>query len=79
MTRVGEPRLDEPAIRVGRPDVRPDKPSHTTGVPEGNSTGNYEKQPGHLPDGRSTAERSTGINAKDRDPILPEMPNLPPP
>jgi hypothetical protein len=34
--------------------------------------------PGHLPDGRSTAERSTGINPKAHDPILPAMPNLSP-
>ncbi|MCP2163500.1 hypothetical protein [Goodfellowiella coeruleoviolacea] len=66
-------------LSVGRPDVTPDKPAHTRGVPEGNSTGNYERQPGHLPDGRSTAARSTGINAKRRDPILPTMPNLSPP
>jgi hypothetical protein len=66
-------------IRVGKPDVTHDKPSHTTGVREGNSVGNYEKQPGHLPDGRSTAKRSTGIRPKDHNPILPGMPNLSPP
>ncbi|QXJ24301.1 hypothetical protein AGRA3207_005596 [Actinomadura graeca] len=66
-------------IKVGRPDVTPDKPSHTSGVHEGNSEGNYGKQAGHLPDGTSTARRSTGINAADRDPILPGMPNLSPP
>ncbi len=37
-------------------------PAHTPGVKQGNAQGNYEKQAGHLPDGRSTAERSTGIN-----------------
>jgi hypothetical protein len=57
----------------------PDLPSHTAGVPQGNSSGNYEKQPGHLPDGRSTAARSTGINPSAHDPILPQMPNLSPP
>lgn len=66
-------------IRVGRPHVKPDKPSHTPGVAQGNSTGNYDKQPGHLTDGRSTARRSTGINAKARNAILPGMPNLSPP
>lgn len=65
-------------ITVGRAHVRPDKPSHTRGVAQGNATGNYEKAPGHLPDGRSTARRSTGINAKARNPILPSMPNLSP-
>ena len=55
-----------------------DRPAHTPGIKQGNSKGNYEKQAGHLPDGRSTAERSTGINAKARDPIDPSMPNLSP-
>ncbi|OQO89858.1 hypothetical protein B1813_18600 [Saccharomonospora piscinae] len=66
-------------LRLGHPDVRVDLPSHTRGVRQGNSTGNYEKQPGHLPDGRSTAERSTGIRSRTKEPILPGMPNLSPP
>ncbi|SNT01308.1 hypothetical protein SAMN05443665_101435 [Actinomadura meyerae] len=65
-------------IRLGRPDVKPDTPSHTRGVREGNATGNYERQPGHLADGTSTQRRSTGINAKHREPILDSMPNLSP-
>jgi hypothetical protein len=65
-------------IRVGRPDVRPDLPSHVKGVKEGNAVGNYERMPGHLPDDRSTAARSTGINPSRRDPIDPRMPNLSP-
>jgi hypothetical protein len=59
--------------------VRHDLPAHTQGVEEGNATGHYEQSPGHLPDGRSTAERSTGISPHAADPILPEMPNLSPP
>lgn len=59
--------------------VTPQIDAHVPGIPEGNSVGNYEKQPGHLHDGRSTAERSTGINASAHEPILPEMPNLSPP
>lgn len=59
--------------------MRVDLPSHTRGVKEGNSMGNYEKQPGHLPDGRSTAERSTGIASRSKNPILAGMPNLSPP
>jgi hypothetical protein len=55
-----------------------DLPAHTPGIKQGNSTGNYERQPGHLADGRSTAERSTGINAGAREPIDPRMPNLSP-
>ncbi len=59
--------------------VAPDMPAHVDGVNEGNATGNYEKQPGHLPDGRSTAARSTGVSVETHNPILPEMPNLSPP
>jgi hypothetical protein len=66
-------------IRTGRPDVKHATPTHVTGVRSGNTPGAYDKSPGHLPDGRSDARRSTGINASDRDPILPEMPNLSPP
>ena len=56
----------------------PDKLAHTPGIAMGNSKGNYEKQAGHLPDGRRTAEASTGINADARKPIDPRMPNLSP-
>ncbi len=66
-------------IKVGKPAVSPDKPAHTPGVKQGNSTGNYERSQGHLPDGRSTAKRSTGIRPKAHDPILPGMPNISPP
>jgi hypothetical protein len=65
-------------IRLGRADAPTDAPAHTPGVKQGNAKGNYEKQRGHLPDGRSTAARSTGINAKAREPIDPRMPNLSP-
>jgi hypothetical protein len=56
----------------------PDMPSHVKGIPQGNAKGNYEKMPGHRPDGRSTAERSTGINVANEEPIDPRMPNLSP-
>jgi hypothetical protein len=65
-------------LRVGKPDVAPDAPSHKAGVKQGNSTGHYESQGGHFPDGRSSAERSTGINIKNEEPIDPRMPNLSP-
>lgn len=65
-------------MRVGKPAVKPDKPAHTKGINQGNAAGNYEKQAGHLPDGRSTAERSTGIRPEAHEPILPAMPNLSP-
>jgi hypothetical protein len=64
---------------VGKPQVTPDKPTHVTGVHEGNATGSYAKSRGHLPDGRSTARRSTGIQPSKHDPIDPRMPNLSPP
>lgn len=54
-------------------------PSHTKGVRQGNSTGNYEKQAGQFPDGRSNSKRSTGISPELVDPIHPDMPNLSPP
>ena len=56
----------------------PDITAHTPGVPQGNSKGNYEKMPGHKPDGTSTSERSTGIDAKGREPIDSRMPNISP-
>jgi len=65
-------------LKIGKPDVSPDAPAHTPGIKAGNDPGNYEKQPGHELDGRSTAERSTGINAKACNPIDPSMPNLSP-
>jgi hypothetical protein len=65
-------------IRVGHARAKPTTPTHVPGMRLGNKPGNYEHSPGHLPDGRSTARRSTGINADSRNPILPEMPNLSP-
>jgi hypothetical protein len=65
-------------LRVGKADVDPDAPAHRAGVGQGNATGNYESMKGHHPDGRSSAERSTGINAKEAEPIDPRMPNLSP-
>jgi hypothetical protein len=65
-------------IRLGKPQVTNDLPSHTPGIKQGNAKGNYDKMPGHNPDGTSTAARSTGINPKAREPIDPRMPNLSP-
>jgi hypothetical protein len=65
-------------VKTGRPDVTPDAPAHTPGIQEGNALGAYLRQPGHEPDGRSTARRSTGINPRLEDPIDPRMPNLSP-
>jgi hypothetical protein len=62
----------------GKQNPPQDMPAHIPGVKAGNSKGNYERQTGHLADGRRTAAASTGINAKARDPIDPRMPNLSP-
>ena len=55
-----------------------DVSAHTRGISSGNSTGSYDKMAGHEPDGRSTAERSTGVNPEGAQPIDPRMPNLSP-
>jgi hypothetical protein len=65
-------------IKLGRREVTPDLPAHTTGINEGNAKGNYERMPGHNPDGSSSAARSTGVNPKSHEPIDPSMPNLSP-
>jgi hypothetical protein len=57
---------------------KPDDPAHVKGIKQGNSTGNYDSMSGHNPDGTSTAERSTGVNAAAAQPIDPSMPNLSP-
>lgn len=64
-------------IRVGKPDVQPDTPSHVPGMHEGNE-GPYEEQAGHHESGTADARRSTGIDAKKHDAVLDVMPNLPP-
>ncbi len=65
-------------LNVGEPATQHDAPAHTPGVKAGNATGSYEKAAGHLPDGRSTAERSTGVNPNAAGPVDPSMPNLSP-
>ena len=57
---------------------KPDVSTHVKGIPQGNSTGSYDKMAGHEADGTSTAERSTGINVAGAQPIDPRMPNLSP-
>jgi hypothetical protein len=65
-------------MKVGK-GPSPDITAHTPGIRQGNQPGSYAKMRGHLPDGTSTAERSTGINAKAENPITPGAPNLSPP
>ncbi|GAA0896151.1 hypothetical protein [Pseudonocardia zijingensis] len=62
-------------IRVGKPDVRPDTPSHVEGTNQGNAGG---RQPGHHEDGTADARRSTGIHWKKHNAILDVMPNISP-
>ena len=66
-------------IETGKADITQDAPAHTPGNNQGNSTGNYGKQKGHLPDGRRSAAASTGVAPASSEPIDPRMPNLPPP
>ncbi len=65
-------------IDTGKPDTTQDSPGHTPGINQGNSVGNYEKQPGHLAGGKRSAESATGINPGAHGPIDARMPNLPP-
>jgi hypothetical protein len=58
--------------------AKQDDATHVQGIKQGNSVGNYEKNEGHNPDGTSDQRRSTGVNAKGREPIDPRMPNLSP-
>jgi hypothetical protein len=71
-------------VKVGKPDVTSDRPSHIKGVREGNNPGGAP-QAGIIPyqegihnQARGTASRSTGINPHDMNPIDPRMPNISP-
>jgi len=69
-------------VRVGKPHVSPDKPSHTKGVNEGNKPRGLKKEAGFEPQGdkaKGSARRSTGINPKAQNAIDSRMPNLSPP
>jgi hypothetical protein len=62
-------------------EVRPDISSHTPGTPRGEDrVRNEGREPGRdqLQGGR-TARDSTSINPRARSPILPQMPQMPPP
>jgi hypothetical protein len=69
-------------IKVGRPDVTPEAPSHIAGVREGNRRAHLLPQPGFEGKGltaRANSRRSTGVNARAEEPIDPRMPRLFPP
>lgn len=65
-------------IRVGKPQVRPDTPTHVTGIEQGNDIKGYRHQVGHYQDGTADARRSTGVHPKRHNALLKIMPNLPP-
>ena len=69
-------------IRVGKPDIKPDGPSHFKGVRQGNQPGSMDKEPGinEVDQFKTVADarRSTGIRPDSHNPIEPDMPNLTP-
>ncbi|MFI5683479.1 hypothetical protein [Streptomyces sp. NPDC051636] len=65
------------SIRVGRPQAKPDTPTHVFGLHQGNK-GPYGHQTGHHEDGTADARRSTGIHWKKHNAIMKIMPNIPP-
>jgi hypothetical protein len=71
-------------LKVGKAHVSPSRPSHVAGIREGNRRGNIDRERGIIQDpddprfAKGTAERSTGINPRARNPIDPRMPNLSP-
>ena len=81
MRRSKQPKVISNVV-VGKPDVRPDLPSHVRGVFEGNHPHPTERDKG-IRDlsptrGEGTARRSTGLRAKHHDVIDPRMPKLSP-
>jgi len=69
-------------VRIGKRDVKPDKPSHVKGVRMGNEPGGADKQEGIHDYGlraEATPRRSTAISPESKGPIDAEMPTLTPP
>lgn len=64
-------------LRVGRADVDIDTPSHTPGTRRGEEVGLRHPEKGRTSKAR-TARSATAINARQRGPIDPRMPHLPP-
>ena len=58
----------------------PPQPNHTPGTPKGEEMALNRREPGRDPNRKNyrSARDSTGICAKERNPILPVMPNIPP-
>lgn len=55
-------------------DTTPDAPAHTPGTAKGE-----ERADGRTKQLTRTADDATSINAKNREPIDPRMPKMPPP
>jgi hypothetical protein len=64
-------------IKVGRPQAKPDTPTHVTGLHQGNK-GPRRHQPGHHKDGTADARRSTGIHWKRHNRVMTSMPSISP-
>ncbi len=65
---------------MAKPDVEIDAPTHTPGTARGEDrVKQFGREPGrqNRPPDR-TARDSTSINAEDREPIDPRMPQMPP-
>ena len=67
-------------LNVGKPDIKPSKPSHVPGVRQGNRSPakgihGLKRYHGKL---LANAARSTGIRPTEREPIDPRMPHLSP-
>ncbi len=58
--------------------VTPDEIAKTDQASHKEKVAREKLDPGDVSDKDHTAEDSTGINADDREPIDPKMPNLPP-
>ncbi len=69
-------------------DTTPDAPTRTPGMAKGEEQiENQGKEPGRIDTGTNdegrptaitTARNSSSVNAKEREPIDPAMPNMPP-
>jgi hypothetical protein len=59
---------------------KPPQPVHVAGNGKGEEMALTNREPGRDPDRKQyrSARDSTGINAADRQPIHPDMPNIPP-
>ena len=86
--RGKERRMWKDNLKVGKPDVKMDAPSHTPGVNAGNEPGGIEGDPGIYytgenqagrPQAKATMRLATGINPEQRNPIDPNSPVLPAP